>query len=205
MAIELWFPVPIMVVEVEDAVRDATQAKVRDYLDSERGGRDVQPAPAESVKTSYFSQQSSILEDAKLTELKQAVLSAGAGFLQRLELPPIPLEIEKAWLNLFPPGAQENRHSHDGSVLSCSYYVEAPEKCGDLVFPDPVGARRSHRAFTQMQSPTFMGMLEVGFKPQPGRLIVFESWVEHYVGCNKSDKTRISLALNLRRQQNASA
>jgi hypothetical protein len=36
------------------------------------------------------------------------------------------------------------------------------------------------------------------YKPQAGRLIMLESWIPHSVHCNKSDKVRISLALNLR-------
>ena len=64
MAVELWFPVPVMVIDVEPAVREATRTKVLAYLDSERGKRDVPPAPSESVSTSYFNQKISVIEDA---------------------------------------------------------------------------------------------------------------------------------------------
>jgi len=140
MAVELWFPVPVMAIDVDPAVREATRTKVLAYLDSERGKRDVPPSPAESVST-----------------------------------------------------------SHDGSYLSASYYVEAPANCGQLVFPDPIPARRAHRAFTKTQGGAYFLMPEVGFTPKAGKLVMFESWVEHYVGCNKSDQPRISLAFNLRR------
>ena len=199
MPVELWFPVPIMVYDVEPSVREATRAKVLKYLQSERGGRDVLPAPAESLKTSYYKPEQSVLEDADLAELKQVVLATGHNFLQGMGVPAMRLEMERAWINVFQPGAQEGQHSHDGSLLSASYYVEAPEKCGDLVFPDPVHARRTHRAFTNTTGTTFFTVNDVSFHPAAGRMIMFESWMEHCVLCNKSDQPRISLAFNLRR------
>ena len=199
MAVELWFSVPIMSYDVDPPVRDATRAKVEAYLASESARRDVALAPAESVETTYYNEKISVLEDAKLIELKDTVLRAGNSFIEGLGLAPIPLEIERAWINVFRPGAQEAQHSHDGSLLSGTYYVEAPENCGDLVFPDPVDARRAHRAFTKTSGTSFLIMPDVGFKPEAGRLIMFESWMPHSIQCNKSDKVRISLAFNLRR------
>lgn len=198
MPVELWFPVPFLIHDVEPAVRDRIRAKVMAYLETEGAKRDVAPAPTESVATSYFRPQASVLADAKLTELEETIIRAGNTFIESIKLPPRPLEIERAWINVFPPGAQEAQHSHDGSLLSCSYYVDAPEGCGNLAFPDPIGARRSYRAFTQTSGDSFITLHEMTFKPEPGRLIMFESWLPHSVHCNKSDKVRISLAFNLR-------
>ena len=199
MPVELWFPVPIMIYDVDPSVRDSTRRKVMAYLESDRGKRDVPVAPVESVETSYYDDKISIIEDARLAELKGVVLRAGHSFIEGLQLPPIPLEIERAWVNVFRPGAQEAQHSHDGSVLSASYYVQAPENCGNLVFPDPVDARRSHRAFTRTTGTGTFITPDVAFRPQAGRLVMFESWLPHSVQCNKSSEPRISLAFNLRR------
>ena len=108
------------------------------------------------------------------------------------------LEIERSWINIFKPGAQEAQHSHDGSLLSCSYYVEAPKDCGCIVMPDPIGARRSYREFTKTAGTELLTRREIAVEPQPGRLVMFESWLPHYVQCNKSDEVRISIAMNLR-------
>jgi uncharacterized protein (TIGR02466 family) len=199
MSVELWFPVPFMIHDVEPGVREATRAKVLKYLESDPGRRDVALAPAESVRTTYYRPERSVLDDADLVELKNVVLAAGADFLKGMGVEPGRLEFERAWINVFQPGAQEAQHSHEGSMLSASYYVEAPENCGDLVFPDPVAARRVHRGFTNTAGTTFFTQLDVAFRPQAGRMVMFESWVEHHVQCNKSDRPRISLAFNLRR------
>ena len=198
MPVELWFPVPFLVHDIEPDVRDVIRAKVYAYLETENAKRDVTLAPSESVTTSYYRPQASILADAKLVELEDIIMQAANGFLATMQLPPRRLEVERAWINVFTPGSQEAMHTHDGSLISCSYYVEAPENCGNIAFPDPIGARRSYREFTQTAGDNFLTLREMTFEPKPGRIVMFESWVPHAVNCNKSDKNRISIAVNLR-------
>jgi uncharacterized protein (TIGR02466 family) len=198
VSVDLFFAVPLLVEDVDGAVRDAIHAKVSAYLQSERAKRDILPSPEESVATSYYKTEAQVLADVGLAELEQFVLGAAAQFLERLKLPGRRLEIERSWINLFEPGAQEAQHSHDGSLLSCSYYVEAPKDCGCIVMPDPIGARRSYREFTKTAGGDLLTRREIAVEPQPGRLVMFESWLPHYVQCNKSDKVRISIAMNLR-------
>ena len=64
--------------------------------------------------------------------------------------------------------------------------------------PDPIGARRSYREFTKTAGSDVLTRREIAVEPQPGRLVMFESWLPHYVQCNKSDQVRISIAMNLR-------
>ena len=198
-SVDQFFGVPVLVQDVEAAVRDAIGAKVGAYLNSDRARRDVTPSPEESVVTSFYRPQRSILADAELAELEQLVLRTATRFLEEtLGLPPRRLEIERAWINVFEPGAQEAQHTHDGSLLSCSYYVEAPEHCGRLVFPDPIGERRSYREFTKTAGSSPATRREIAIEPKPGRLVMFESWFPHAVQCNKSGGRRVSIAVNLR-------
>jgi uncharacterized protein (TIGR02466 family) len=196
---ELFFSVPLLVEDIGTALRDTIRAKVVAYLESERAQRDIAPSPEESVTTSYYKPEAQVLVDAELHELEQFVLGAAKTFLeQTLRLPPRRLVVERSWINIFKPGAQEAQHSHDGSLLSCSYYVEAPKDCGCIVMPDPIGARRSYREFTKTIGRDVLTRREIAVEPQPGRLVMFESWLPHYVQCNKSDQVRISIAMNLR-------
>lgn len=199
MSVDVFFGVPILVHDVEPGIRDAIQAKVSAYLTTDGAQRDVVPSPEESVVTSYYQPERSILEDADLPELENLVFGAASAFLEgKLGLKPRRLEIERAWINVFEPGAQEAQHTHDGSLLSCSYYVEAPENCGCIVFPDPIGERRGYRQFTKTAGPGLLTRPELAVEPKPGRLVMFESWFGHGVQCNKSDRRRISIAINLR-------
>jgi len=191
------FSVPLLVEDIDPTVRDAIHAKVTAYLASERANRDIVPSPEESVATSYY-QPAQVLTDADLRELEHFVIGVATRFLEELRLPGRRLEIERSWINIFKPGAQEAQHSHDGSLLSCSYYVEAPKDCGCIVLPDPIGARRSYRQYTKTAGSDVLTRREIAVEPQPGRLVMFESWLPHYVQCNKSDQVRISIAMNLR-------
>ena len=117
MRVDLLFPVPFLVRDVEAAVREAIHAKVHAYLESEGGRQHVAPAQEESFSTSCFQPARSIPEDADLGELAAVVIAAAKEFIERdLRLPPRPLEIERAWINVFPPGAQEVQHTHDGNL-----------------------------------------------------------------------------------------
>ena len=198
MAITPLFATPLLVEDIDAAVRDAIHAKVSAYLKSERAKRDLAPSPEESVTTSYYKPEAQVLADAELDELARFVIATANRFLEGLRLPPRRLEIERSWINIFKPGAQEAQHSHDGSLFSCSYYVDAPKDCGCIVIPDPIGARRSYREFTKTAGTDVLTRREIAVEPQPGRLVMFESWLPHYVQCNKSDEVRISIAMNLR-------
>jgi uncharacterized protein (TIGR02466 family) len=195
----LVFSVPLVVEDIDAAARDAIHAKVSRYLQSERAKRDIEPSPEESVATSYYKNGAQVLADASLGELEQFVLDTARTYLEKaLKLAPRRLEIDRSWINVFKPGAQEAQHAHDGSLLSCSYYVEAPKDCGCIVMPDPIGARRSYREFTKTTGSDLLTRRDIAVEPQPGRLVMFESWLPHYVQCNKSDQVRISIAMNLR-------
>src|SRR5688572_271480 len=201
----LVFAVPLLVEDIDAAAREAIHAKVSRYLESEHGKRDIEPSPEESVATSYYKREAQVVSDANLSELEHFVIATAKAFLEKtLKLPPRELQIERSWINVFEPGAQEAQHSHDGSLLSCSYYVEAPKDCGCIVMPDPIGARRSYREFTKTAGGDLLTRRDIAVEPQPGRLVMFESWLPHYVQCNKSDQVRISIAMNLREARHAS-
>ena len=199
MSVDLFFAAPLIVRDLDSALRNSIRTKVHAYLESEKARQDIKPSPEESVATSFYRRESSILVDAGLDELEAEILSIATGYLeQTLKLSSRKLEIEQAWINVFEPGSQEGQHTHDGSLLSCSYYVDAPADCGCIVFPDPIGARRSYREFTQTTGSELLTRREIAVEPQPGRLVMFESWMPHYIQCNKSENVRISIAVNLR-------
>jgi uncharacterized protein (TIGR02466 family) len=201
MNVEIVFPVALLLHDVAPGVREATHAKVLAYLQSEAGKRDVAPSPVEALETSYFATERAVLDDARLDALKGEILSVGDAFVRWLGVDAIPLEFERSWINIFRPGMQEMQHTHDGSLFSGVYYVEAPDNCGDLLFPDPIGARRAHRAFTNTGGTAKQVATEWTYPPKAGRIVMFESWTPHAVLGNKSGKTRISISFNLRRKR----
>lgn len=103
-------------------------------------------------------------------------------------------EIVRSWTNLNNSTALDQPHSHAKSALSCVYYVKGGESCGNLVVQTPITALNyvfdkeyitEHSAFTSSEMEIY---------PKPGMLIIFPSWLMHYVKQNLSSSERISIA-----------
>jgi uncharacterized protein (TIGR02466 family) len=101
-----------------------------------------------------------------------------------------------AWANVARRGNYHRMHNHPASTWSGCYYVTGtgdtdPGSLGGVLeFYDP-------RPFTEMVetpgSPYGQRML---IRPNPGLLVVFPSWLYHFVHPSTSDGPRISIAFN---------
>jgi len=98
--------------------------------------------------------------------------------------------IESMWANVNPTHAFNMAHIH-GAEISGVYYVKVPEgKSGRICFVDP-------RQRVNM-SEKFIKDFNYPVTPEVGTLILFPSWLEHYVEPNETEETRISISFNIR-------
>jgi uncharacterized protein (TIGR02466 family) len=98
------------------------------------------------------------------------------------------------WSNILKPGETHRPHTHSNNVLSGVFYVEA-ENTSAIEFSDPRPANfvlmPKVKKFDKENS-------NVWFYPSvTNRLLMFPSWLQHYVPINKTNKNRISIAFNL--------
>lgn len=100
------------------------------------------------------------------------------------------LKIDALWGNINSYGNYNASHIHEG-VLSGVVYLQVPENSGKLVLINPAVRSDSHP------------IREKNYFVQPQNLacIIFPSWLEHYVEPNLSNKNRISLSFNLKKQK----
>jgi uncharacterized protein (TIGR02466 family) len=100
-----------------------------------------------------------------------------------------------AWANVARRGNYHRMHNHPGSAWSGCYYVASPPSepgtlAGALEFYDP-------RPFTEMMdvpgSPYGQRMI---VRPLPGLLVLFPSWLYHFVHPSTAETPRISIAFN---------
>src|SRR5690606_12325480 len=97
MTMSLLFAVPLLVVDVDPALRDGVRPRVAAYLEAGGASGDTTPSSEESVSTSYCKARAPIPVDAALDELGQVVIGAGRRFLEKgLGLPPRGLDVERA-------------------------------------------------------------------------------------------------------------
>ncbi|HEY4265550.1 MAG TPA: TIGR02466 family protein [Micropepsaceae bacterium] len=100
------------------------------------------------------------------------------------------------WANVNEPGHYNMIHMHPGNHFSAVYYVAtgkpAPdhEMNGRLELRDP----RPAATYCRMPGSTSESLL---IRPQPGMMVVFPAWIEHWVHPFQGDGQRISIAVNI--------
>lgn len=94
--------------------------------------------------------------------------------------------VQSMWANVNGYGSFNYHHTHEG-YLSGVFYLKVPTNSGRLVFTNPAVRSDGHpiRSFNYP------------ITPQPLALIVFPSWLEHYVEPNESSESRVSISFNI--------
>ena len=106
----------------------------------------------------------------------------------------VTLRITQSWLNKTNPGEYHPPHYHLNSYLSCVLYI----KC---LPNDHIGFGNRTDFYDILELPikkdTVWNSQKIIMDVTEGDLIIFPSWVPHYVNVNETkDKERISLAFN---------
>ena len=110
------------------------------------------------------------------------------------------------WANICPRGSSHESHTHPGALWSVVFYVddglaenEDPTHAGYLVVQDP------RNPTPVMYKPDLRYVDPDGvvyrsdhrYRPTPGQIIAFPSWVSHWVTAHNGERERISIALNI--------
>ena len=119
-----------------------------------------------------------------------SAISGGESYQGKLEL--------NAWANVNTYGNYNNIHTHPACAWSGVYYVKVGElnadypKSGSIEFLDP-------RAGSEMVlSPKIPFGREKIIQPKEGEIIIFPSWLKHWVHPYWGLGKRISIAFNVR-------
>lgn len=133
-------------------------------------------------------------DHAEIRALARAFVEAGRDMTAAALPPGLDGEIRVTfhggcWANLLRDGGYNVIHNHPGAVWSGSYYVCLGEA-------DPVPR---HNGWIEFQDPR-PGNLHGGkerIRPEPGLLLLFPGWLNHYVNPFRGRGERISIAFNL--------
>jgi uncharacterized protein (TIGR02466 family) len=102
------------------------------------------------------------------------------------------------WANVNGPGNYNKPHAHPGSMWSGVYYVEPGDRpegdssSGLIEFMDP------RVAVDMMDLPGLRFSDRFTIVPTAGLLVLFPSWLVHYVNPYHGSAERISIAFNIR-------
>jgi uncharacterized protein (TIGR02466 family) len=109
------------------------------------------------------------------------------------------------WINANILGGFNPPHIHPGQTYSGVYYISIPKNSGFIHFTDPrptpiyctpdLKSKDNSNIFAN-SNPYDCRVFS--YEPKEGSVIIFPSWLTHYVDPNKSNSTRLSLAFNIK-------
>jgi uncharacterized protein (TIGR02466 family) len=148
--------------------------------------------------TSYASLADLPWRDPVFADLVQRLDKHAAKFAEALEYELVaPLVLDSLWVNVLEPGGHHSAHVHPNSVVSGTYYVALPKGAAGLKFEDPrltqmmaaprrkVDAAEANRTFVEVT-------------PEPGTVLLWESFLRHEVPLTRGRGERISISFNYR-------
>jgi uncharacterized protein (TIGR02466 family) len=139
--------------------------------------------------TSYASLNDLPKRDPAFADLAKLLTRHAATFAAdcTFDLPRKP-RLDSLWVNLLKSGGQHSGHIHPHSIISGTFYVEAPAGSGAIRFEDP-------RLPLMMAAPPRADTF-VSVQPLPGLLLMWESWLRHEVLAGTGKGERLSISFN---------
>ena len=99
------------------------------------------------------------------------------------------------WMNANPQGGFNAPHTHPGAHWSGVYYVSQPDvsegNSGMIEFLDPRSDLPNWRI---LRAETFRPKKKI--RPKAGEIVLFPSYLVHWVYPNESDEERVTIAFN---------
>lgn len=183
MNIEHWFSVPMWYDFIDI---DWTKIRAR-CLELEASGKGVE----KSNMGGWHSENLDIDKEPAFKPLKHAIESHLDRVCMDIDRR-FKLRLSNIWIIVNRGMNHNSQHYHPGSAMSGVIYVSADENSGDICFIR--GDLKEHYPIDTFDSELLTN--EVTFRPEIGKIIVFPSWLNHYVKPSRSDEARISIAFN---------
>ena len=146
--------------------------------------------------TSYASLDDLPRRDPAFADLSRLLVRHAKSFADELafDLPRKP-RLDSLWVNLIKPGGHHSAHIHPHSILSGTFYVEAPAGAGDIRFEDPRLGLMMAAPVRSADAPEELRSF-ARIAPRAGLLLLWESWLRHEVLPGTAKAERLSISFN---------
>ncbi len=144
--------------------------------------------------TSYASLDDLPRRDPIFDDLKRLLTKHAAAFATALSWGVKP-KLDSLWVNLLKGGGHHSAHIHPHSILSGTLYVEASSGSGPIRFEDPRLAMMMAAPLRAEDAPEALRTF-VDITPEPGLLLLWESWLRHEVRPHTGKGERLSVSFN---------
>jgi uncharacterized protein (TIGR02466 family) len=105
------------------------------------------------------------------------------------------LKLDSLWANVLKPGAGHSGHIHPHSVLSGTVYVALPAGAAGLKLEDPRLTMQMAAPPRRADAPEDLQRF-VTIAPEPGTVLMWESWLRHEVPPTGGKGPRSSVSFN---------
>ena len=197
MRVRTLFATPLYEAEIADeALLAALAHSIRTLAADDSAGADWSRAHHYPGYTSYASLADLPRHDPAFADLAKLLTRHAATFAGEcgFELGRRP-KLDSVWANLLKSGGHHASHIHPHSIISGTFYVEAPAGSGAIRFEDPrlpmmmAAPQRREDAPEELQP-------FVSVEPRPGLLLMWESWLRHEVLAGSGRSERLSVSFN---------
>ena len=117
-------------------------------------------------------------------------------------------KIYESWAIDYPPNTNQPFHAHDGSIITCLFYLDVDENDTGTIFKSPYYVDDQNplnvNIYSAVEDSTYneFTFKTIHYKPKSGRLLVWRSFVEHATHPKEDNgKKRIILSFNLQREK----
>ncbi len=191
------FPVPIYLDRPSrgGAFNRPLASAIRAIYAADDKGKNLCAEKYSGGYTSYFTHKRLEL-DPRFVSFTHMILDCAHEFTVKLGFEhKTTLRIVNLWANINGRGGYHEKHRHENSFLSGTYYVEAGEDAAPITFYDPKAAFRMIEP--NMENPGAFTAKVFSVQPSTGSVVLFPSYLEHKVEVQKGAAERLSLSFNI--------
>ena len=110
----------------------------------------------------------------------------------------IDLKIRHSWFTKHKHGELNPAHTHTTSLFTLCYYLQAEEKCGDIVFKKDINYLNLFPSMIDLdyKSKNLINSKSFSITPKPGMMVCFPSHLNHETEPNLSGVERYALNMD---------
>ena len=188
--IEGIFPTPLYIAK-RDSDLDSTEKKEIEDIIEEEMYKDATDGNWSTHNTYIFNN--------KLKKLKQFCEKQIDIYVKEILNPKEDPNyyITQSWLSITNPGEYHHHHCHSNSLISGTFYISTAE--GDMITCiDPLTEKKEKVLHSEIKEVNVWNAPEWSFPVKNNQLILFPSWLVHYVPINESARSepRMTIAFN---------
>jgi uncharacterized protein (TIGR02466 family) len=196
MSVRSLFPTLLYQAEIDPGLLGDLAHSIRSLASDDNAGRRWSKEHLYPGYTSYASLNDLPMRDPAIGDLAKLLARHASDFAKScaFDLHRKP-KLDSIWVNLLKGGGHHSGHIHPHSIISGTFYVEAPTGSGAIRFEDPRLPLMMAAPTRSRDAPDDLRPF-VAIQPRPGLLLMWESWLRHEVLAGSGRSERLSVSFN---------